>query len=120
LYTTPTYNTTTGLAAFNSSTTQQVNALAQNLIHDLLPVNGSTQRQLHGQPPIQVLINNRILGSGKLSLIGGLSDAAPIVGATPSTNQLNVVAAQSAINAAETSVLNGLGILQSGAFSGKH
>jgi hypothetical protein len=118
VYLTPPQNTAAGHTAFDNATVQEVNALAQNLIRGLLPVNGSTQRPLHGQPPIQTLINNRILASTPTSLNGGLKSASPPPGTTADGAQLYVATANGAITAAEGAVENSIGILRLGAFSG--
>lgn len=120
LYLTPPNNTLAGKMAFDNATVQEVYFLAENLIQQLLPVNGSTQRQKHEQPPIQTIVNNRILAKSPTSLTGGLGLASPPPGTTVAGDALYVTAAKSAIDAAEATVQNGVRILRLGSFSGSH
>jgi len=117
-YLTPPNNTAT--TQFAAAVTQEVNVLAQNVIQVILPVTGSTNRQPHGQPPIQNLVNRRILAINTSSLQGALASAQPPSGSTKANDQLYVVTAQNAISAANAAVDNGVRILRLGAFNGSN
>lgn len=117
-YLTSPNNTAAGQTQFAAAVTQEVNVLAQNVIHAILPVSGSTSRQAHGQPPIQNLINRRILSNSSGSLQGALTTAQPPFATTLANDQLYVLTAQNAISAASASVSNGVRILRLGAFNG--
>ena len=99
-YLTSPNNTAAGQTQFAAAVTQEVNVLAQNVIHAILPVSGSTSRQAHGQPPIQNLINRRILSNSSGSLQGALTTAQPPFATTLANDQLYVLTAQNAISAA--------------------
>ena len=112
-------NTTLGATAFKSATVQEVNALAQKLILRSAAGQRATEQQVHGPPPIQTIINNRILATNNLvSLNGGLAGLAP-PGTTAANDQLYVTTSTNAINAAATAPDNGVLILRLGAFNGQ-
>ncbi len=68
---------------------------------------------------LRLFLNSRIVApAAPGSLLGGLTSATPPVGSTATNSQLDTLAANSAINAAETASLNAVGSIRSGAYSG--
>jgi hypothetical protein len=111
-------NTSAGQAAFLAFTTQRVYQLSQELGASLGRVAVGTSKD-SSITSLRVFLNNRFLApKSPVSLLGGLSSATPPVGTTTAGSQLYSLAANSAINAAETASTNSIGSLDSGAFTG--
>jgi hypothetical protein len=111
-------STSAAQASFSAFTTQRVYQLSQELSGSLGRV-AAVAKKGQTASSLRQFLNSRILSpqpSG--GLLGGLRASTAPVGTTAATASLYTLAADSAINAAETASLNAIRSLRSGLFTG--
>lgn len=112
--------TAPALTSLQAYTNQRVYELSQELSGVLGRVASTSPRKKDADG-VRSFLNNRILSTQSTgSLLGGLLTSTPPAGSTPATSSLYIMAADSAIDGAETSTLNAVTSLRTGLYSKSH